>query len=316
MSFKKAKREQIQLKVLLGGIAGSGKTMGALRLATGIVKKTGGRIAFIDTENGRCKYYADKYDFDSMQLEPPFTPEKFTNAINDAIDNEYSVVIIDSFSAAWDEILNIHSRMSGNSYTNWAKLTPRTKALNDSILQSPIHVITCCRAKDDVVLEDVDGKKVPRKVGMALIARAGTEFDYTVSLMISQSDHRFDVSKDNSELFSNRYDILCEKDGEALWNWANNGDIPTPKEPQETANTDEISSEDAATLEDISVDVSIMTTDEIKEAITKVATSLNPTNKKLFSVEIKTLLGMSNYNKCDDLDLLQQLYGIAESFKE
>ena len=49
MSFKKAKREQIQLKVLLGGIAGSGKTMGALRLATGIVKKTGGRIAFIDT---------------------------------------------------------------------------------------------------------------------------------------------------------------------------------------------------------------------------------------------------------------------------
>ena len=67
--FQKAKKEKIFLKVLLAGASGSGKSFSALRLATGIVNKTGGRIAAIDTEAGRIRYYANEFDFDDLQLE-------------------------------------------------------------------------------------------------------------------------------------------------------------------------------------------------------------------------------------------------------
>ena len=82
IGFKKAKREQIWLKVLFAGASGSGKTYTALRVATGIAKKTGGKVAAIDTENGRIRYYANEFDFDDLQLEMPYSPEKYIEAID------------------------------------------------------------------------------------------------------------------------------------------------------------------------------------------------------------------------------------------
>lgn len=56
MGFQKAKREQIWVKILLNSPSGGGKTYSALRVATGMAKKYGSRVAAIDTENGRIKY--------------------------------------------------------------------------------------------------------------------------------------------------------------------------------------------------------------------------------------------------------------------
>ena len=83
--FQKAKREKIWLKILLGGASGSGKSYSALRLATGIAKKGKGKVAAIDTEAGRIRYYANEFDFDDLQLDEPYTPEKYINAIDEAI---------------------------------------------------------------------------------------------------------------------------------------------------------------------------------------------------------------------------------------
>jgi len=134
-SFKRAKREQIWLKILLGGSSGAGKTYSALRLATGIAKRSKGKIAAIDTENGRIRYYANEFEYDDMQLESPYTPEKFIEAIEDAVDNEYNILIIDSISHEWECCLEIHSRMPGNSYTNWSKITPRHDRFMEKVLQ-------------------------------------------------------------------------------------------------------------------------------------------------------------------------------------
>ena len=46
MAFIKATKKQCKLRAGLMGVAGSGKTYSALRLATGL----GGKIALIDTE--------------------------------------------------------------------------------------------------------------------------------------------------------------------------------------------------------------------------------------------------------------------------
>ena len=50
--------------------SGAGKTFTALRLATGL----GGTIAVIDTERGSASKYADRFDFDVLDLEHAAIP--------------------------------------------------------------------------------------------------------------------------------------------------------------------------------------------------------------------------------------------------
>lgn len=223
--FKKAKKEKIWLKILLAGPSGSGKSYSALRLAKGIAKETNGNIAVIDTENGRVRYYADEFDFDDQQLKDPYTPESYIDAIEEAVENGYSVLVIDSLTHEWNWCLDQIEKIPGtNSYTKWAKITPRHDKFKEKILQAPIHIIATVRGKDAYVLEqDKNGKQIPKKVGLGYTQRDGLEFDYTVTFNIDQSTHVADATKDNTHLFENRFEMLTEKDGKALYDWANNG---------------------------------------------------------------------------------------------
>ena len=74
--FRKATREKVFLKLAVTGPSGSGKTYSALRLARGLVGPTG-KIALIDTENGSASLYADRFQFDVLDIAPPFDNEKF-----------------------------------------------------------------------------------------------------------------------------------------------------------------------------------------------------------------------------------------------
>ena len=64
LSFTKATKSRAKLRLALFGPSGAGKTYTALRLATGI----GGRIAVIDTERGSASKYADRFEFDVLEL--------------------------------------------------------------------------------------------------------------------------------------------------------------------------------------------------------------------------------------------------------
>lgn len=236
MGFQKAKKEQIWAKILLNAPSGGGKTYSALRLATGIAKKCGSRVAAIDTENGRIRYYAEEFDFDDMQLSEPYSPEKYMTAIDEAVKAGYKVLVIDSLTHEWNFCLDLVNNMPGtNSYTKWKTVTPRHDAFKEKILQSPIYIIATVRGKDEYVLEDSNGKKVPKKVGLGYSQRDGLEFDYTVTLNLDQNTHRFSATKDNTHLFEDRYDVLTEEDGEAIYNWANSGDAPAKMQKAEPA---------------------------------------------------------------------------------
>lgn len=232
--FQKAKKEKIYLKVLLAGASGSGKSYSALKLATGIANKMGGRIAAIDTEAGRIRYYANEFDFDDLQLSEPYTPEKYIEAITQAVDGGYSVLIIDSITHEWNYILDQVDKIPGtNSYTKWGKLTPRHNKFTEKMIQSPINIIATVRGKDAYVLEqDKNGKQVPKKVGLGYTQRDGLEYEYTVTFNIDQTNHVATAQKDNTHLFENKYEMLTEKDGEALYEWANSGEerVPTLEE--------------------------------------------------------------------------------------
>lgn len=222
--FKKAKREQIYVKILLGGPSGSGKTYSALRLATGMFKESGGEgIAVIDTENKRVRYYANEFEFFDIQLED-FSPKSYMNAVQAAIDAGFKILIIDSITHEWNYCLELHDKMPGNSYTNWGKVAPQHEAFMEMILQCPIHIIATVRGKDEYVLEERNGKQAPKKVGVGYKQRDNIEYNYTVTFNLSQDTHVADPTKDNTHIFEGRFDVLTEKDGKLLYDWANSGE--------------------------------------------------------------------------------------------
>lgn len=280
--FKKAKKEQVWLKVLVSGASGSGKSYSALRLAKGIAGKCGSRIAYIGTEGSRNKYYASEFDYDLLELEDPFTIEKYIDAIDEAISAGYKVLIIDSLTHEWLWLNDTHDKMPGNSFQNWGKLKPRHREFIDKILTCPIHVIATSRSKDEWVLEtDSKGRQIPRKVGLGTQQDKNITYEYTVSLVVEQDTHIAHADKDNSKIFDGRYDILTEKDGEALYNWANDSDIPaTVKEPKKFEEA-EITPEDQ--LAAIKKEIIALCTElggtknkDLMETLGKFSTSKNP----------------------------------------
>lgn len=225
--FKKAERKQARLRLALTGPSGAGKTYSALKLAKGI----GGRIAVVDTERGSASLYSDLVQFDTLELEAPFSPEAYVEAIADAEKAGYDILIIDSITHEWNGkggILEIHdvvtrTRTKGNSYTAWGEVTPRHNAFIDAILQARMHVICTMRSKSDFVLtENEKGKQVPKKVGLAPIQREGFDFEMTVVLDIDKDGNFAVASKDRTRLFADPV-LLSEKDGERLRNWLMSG---------------------------------------------------------------------------------------------
>lgn len=224
-NFRRAERKQVKLKIALTGPSGAGKTYSALLLAEGIGKK----IGLIDSENDSASLYSDRFQFESLNLQPPYTITKYNAAIEEAVAAGFDVLVIDSLTHAWageggllDRKAKLDER-GGNSYANWNKMTPEHEALKAKILGANIHIIATMRSKQDYVLELNDkGKQVPHKVGLAPIQREGMEYEFTTVFDIAQ-DHVAAVSKDRTGLFDGFIAKLTKKVGSDLMTWLQAG---------------------------------------------------------------------------------------------
>lgn len=218
--FTKAKRSGQYMKMAITGPSGSGKTYSALRLAKGLTDT--GKIAFIDTENGSASMYAMDFDFDVVEVGPPFGIEKLTQAVKYALQMGYDTLIIDSASHWWQGVLEYKDQLDkrgGNSFANWSEANKHYDLLIRAILFSKIHVICCMRSKIDYVLETNDkGKQVPRKVGMAPIMRDGIEYEFSTVFDLDMS-HQALASKDRTGLFRDRIFLIEEETGELIKDW-------------------------------------------------------------------------------------------------
>lgn len=233
--FVKAERKRAKLKIGITGPSGSGKTYSGLLLAKGI----GSKVAVIDTENGSASLYSDKFQFDVLELAPPFSTEKYIEAIKGAEKAGYDVILIDSISHAWageggllEQKEQLDSRGRGNSYTNWADITKKHEKFKSALLQADIHLIATMRSKQDYVLQaDEKGKQSPKKVGLAPIQRDGMEYEFTTVFDIAMN-HEAEASKDRTGLFSDKLFKITEETGEEFKKWLNTAAIPKPSAQQ------------------------------------------------------------------------------------
>ena len=237
VTFKQATRTQAKARVALAGPSGSGKTYTALLVA----KALGTRIAVIDTEHGSSSKYADEAgmpEFDVVALES-FSPERYIEAIQAAEAAGYDVLIIDSLSHAWVgkegvleqvDIARARSK-TGNAFTDgWRYASPLHHRLVDTMLQSPLDLIVTMRSKTKYVLEEHNGRQIPKQVGMELVQREGIEYEWDILGELDKENTLVITKSRCKALSGKRFAPPGAELGEAIKAWLRAGAPPTPQD--------------------------------------------------------------------------------------
>lgn len=237
--FGKVERKRAKLRLALTGPSGSGKTLSALLIAGGMTGGDWSKVALIDTEHERARFYADRSDFGVGEflyqpLVPPYKAEKYIEVARAgaAAVGEDGVLIVDSLSHAWEGeggVLEykaeVEKQKGKNSYTAWDEAGKLQNALINTLLSLPCHVIITMRAKTAYAMELNDrGKNVPVKIGLAPVQRENTEYEFDIVLNLDRA-HYATASKDTTFLDDFNAPITPEV-GEKLRLWLDEGAEP------------------------------------------------------------------------------------------
>jgi hypothetical protein len=226
--FKRATKEQSKLRLAVFGPSGSGKTYTSLRIATGM----GGSIAFIDTERGSGSKYADRFTFDV----PSVDIDTYCAAIKAA--SGYEVLVIDSLTHAWQELLAqvdqlAKARYQGNTWSAWSDGTPKQRQLVDALLSFPGHIIATMRSKTEWTTskDERTGRNKPERVGLAPEQGKGIEYEFDMLIELT-ADHLATVIKDRTGKFQDKMiDRPSEDFGRELVAWLQDAPPPTRTAP-------------------------------------------------------------------------------------
>lgn len=308
--FKPAVRENVNLLIGLAGGTGSGKTYTAFRLASGM--SDGKPFAVIDTEARRALHYADQFKFDYADLNAPFSPERYGDAVLAAANAGYKVIVIDSVSHEHEGdggLLDMQEqelqRMAGNDYAkrdtclqaSWIKPKREHKRLFvQKVLQVRAHVIFCMRAEDKTELKKVDGKlKMVPKVsltgldGWIPICEKRFPFELTASFLLTADrpgiPHPIKLQEQHKAIFPLDKPIT-EESGKRLAQWASGSGTKT-----------------AASQKSSDVGESLQTshvTDDSPSSISASATAAAPTDESLIK-DIETWVKRKKFDAAYDL---------------
>lgn len=247
-TFKTAIRENVPLLIGLNGGSGSGKTFTGMRLASGMAD--GKQFAVIDTENRRALHYADQFKFDHLELNPPFRPETYTEAIKTADAAGYPVIMIDSMSHEWSGeggILDWNEeeldRMAGDDYSkrervkmaSWIKPKMAHKKMMQTLLRVNAHIILCFRAEPKIEIVKEDGKIVIKEKqslaglhGWIPITEKSLPFEMTTSLMFTSDKPGIPQPiklQEQHKVFFPLDKEVTEESGKRLADWARGNEV-------------------------------------------------------------------------------------------
>lgn len=251
-SFRTAQRESVGLLVGISGASGSGKTFSAMRLAKGMAGEA--PFAVIDTEAGRAKHYADLFAFHHGDLTPPFTPDRYAEAIAAADAAKYPVIVVDSMSHEWageGGILDWQEaeldRMAGDDFrkreackmASWIKPKVSHKQMVQRLLQVRAHLILCFRAESKIEMVRGEGGKMEIREKQSLtglhgwipITEKNLPYELTASVLLLPDRPGVPLPIKLQEQHRGVFPLdvpITEASGVQLAAWARGGAAPAP----------------------------------------------------------------------------------------
>lgn len=201
LNIRKAVREGVRIVLGLYGVSGGGKTRTALEIAYGLTDFKAEKIGFLDAENGRGRIYSDCLkdeagiiqEFWIADLDPPFSPARYADAILEFQKHGIEVLIIDSGSHEYEGtggVLEMREPLPGSFAKRDNVAKAEHKKYMNVLLQSDMHVIVCLRAREKVLIEKVQNPQT-RKMetvyspqGIQAICEKNFLFEMTASMQI------------------------------------------------------------------------------------------------------------------------------------
>ena len=223
MKLKQSKRSNVKLRIGISGPSGFGKTTSALLLAHGLTNDWS-KIAVVDTENSSASLYSHLGNYNVLDLQAPFSPERYSESISICEKAGIEVIIIDSITHEWNSTggcLQIHEQLGGR-FQDWGPVKKRHQLFIDAILQSSCHIITTTRRKVDYSLDiGTNGKSKVIKHGTKEVTAEGWEYELTVNFELLNDKHLVKTSKDRTGLFNGKPEfIISSATGKKLLQWS------------------------------------------------------------------------------------------------
>lgn len=240
INIRKATRNAARLVFGFAGLSGGGKTRTALEFAYGLAGYDLSKVGMIDAENKRGSLYADIFEehpthptrdqFLIGDLEPPFSPDRYIEAIKEFAKAGVEVLVIDSATHEWEgtggcEEIATTNKLGGRD--NWGLAKQQHKRFMNACLQSDMHIIMCFRAREKVRYDkDANNKQIVVPLGILPVTEKNVMFEMTASLMFFDSGRSRDPLKCPEALLpmiAHDREYLNAADGFAVREWVEGG---------------------------------------------------------------------------------------------
>lgn len=225
---------QKHLKLLLCGFPGSGKSYSACRIAQILGKK----FCVINTEKRRGLLYQKEFGYSVYNILPPYSPEKYVQAIDACVKAGFELVVIDSLSHEWMGKGGASHIVSNSGAKDTMKAwhdfkTGRHQDLIEKIMEAPIDVIATARSNFEYDEVEVNGKMRRVKSGTGIQQEKSTEFEFDFVFEFG-ADYSFRCTKSSTgslKVFEPGYDyFIDEPTVKRLYDWVSD----TPQEEKST----------------------------------------------------------------------------------
>lgn len=236
-TFKDPDEGDNHLLISIASASGGGKTWSAMELATGICGDE--PFAVIDTEAGRAKHYRSRFNFKHLDMTPPFTPERYLQAVKAAEQQGFKAIVIDSMSHEYDGeggLFDIHDASNGTGPGKWKDAKRRHKKMMNGFLQTRSDLIFCLRADEKIDLSQKDdrGKVMVQSQGWVPIQEKRFMYEMTLSLTMTPEApgvvnlHLPHKIQDQHRMSFNPGEHVTAEAGKMLAAWARGEDTESP----------------------------------------------------------------------------------------
>jgi hypothetical protein len=238
INIHEARRAGARTVSAFAGVSGSGKTYTALQYAYGLAGYDARKVGLLDTENRRGSLYfaclenatrPTKERFLIGDLAAPFSPSRYTDAMKEFEKVGVEVLVVDSITHSWEGVGGCEDIATAPGADGKEPRMPRwnlakreNRRMVNYMLQSPMHVVLCVRAREKVKIA-ANGAVTP--LGLQPVSEKNLLFEATLSVMLGDEGRAYSRTKVPADLLphfpGDKY--ITADTGYAIRQWVDGG---------------------------------------------------------------------------------------------